>query len=70
MYKYIRNTIKCWCGWDSKIPNPNHMVIRDDIICPKCGAVVVHGSHPKPYPKPKPWGWPWRKERYWWSNAV
>lgn len=45
-------TIKCWCGWDSGIETPNLLVIYHDVVCPKCGNIVVIGIEG---PKPSPW---------------
>lgn len=39
-----KNNIRCSCGWDSGIGSPSWMVIQNDIICPKCGEVVIFAN--------------------------
>jgi len=61
-----KETIKCaGCNWNSQIGRINWLVIYYDIICPKCGSIVIKGHYPsKPSDYKKQKDIPWKKYKF------
>lgn len=44
--KVIRDTIKCWCGYDTGLSKNGFLMVipQGGLICPKCKSVILEGN--------------------------
>lgn len=44
--KIIRDTIKCWCGYDTGLSKNGFLMVipQGGLICPKCKSVILEGN--------------------------